>query len=130
MPLTQYAANALANASMGGTAFTAPGNPKVALATTTPTATAAGTEVSGGSYARQAITSLTVATGSTPGSNANTLTYANMPAVGGGGITSVDVWDNAGTNRLWYGTLSAAKTVNSGDTFTIAIGNLTYQISS
>lgn len=129
MPLTQYAANALANASFGGTAFSAPGNLKVALATSTPTATAAGTEVSGGSYARQVVSAITAATGSTAGSNNVALTYTNMPAVGGGGITSVDVWDNAGTNRMWYGALTAAKTTNSGDTFTIAVAALTYQIT-
>ena len=129
MPLTQVTANDLANASMGGTAFSAPGTPRVALATTAPTATAAGTEVTGGSYARQVITSITAATGSTAGSNAVALTYTNMPAVTSPAIGWVDIYNNANSTRLWYGALTASKTTNSGDTFTIAIGALTFQIT-
>lgn len=130
MPLTQAAANALANASMGGTAFSMTTPAKVALCTTAPTATAPGTEVAGGSYARQAITALTAATGSTPGSNANALTYTNMPAVTAPAIGWVDVYDSAGSPaREWYGGLTASKTTNAGDTFTIAAGALTYQLT-
>jgi hypothetical protein len=130
MPLTQATANALANASMGGTAFTAPTAPiKVALTTTVGTATAAGTEVSGGSYARQTL-AITAASGSTPGSNSGALTYTNMPAESSPGVQGVDVYDSTGTPvRLWTGALTAAKTTNSGDTFTIAIGALTYALT-
>lgn len=130
MPLVQVTANSLANASMGGTAFTAPTAPvKVALTTTVGTNTTAGTEVTGGSYARQSLT-LTAATGGTAGSNAAALTYTSMPAVGAPGVQGVDVYDSAGTPvRLWTGALTTAKTTNAGDTFTIAIGALTYQIT-
>lgn len=130
MPLTQTEANALANASMGGTAFTAPTTPmKVALTTTVGTATAAGTEVTGGSYARQTL-AITPASGSTPGSNSGALTYSNMPAIGSPGVQGVDVYDSTGTpRRIWTGALTAAKTTNAGDTFTIAAGALTFQIT-
>jgi hypothetical protein len=115
---------------MGGTAFTAPTAPvKVALTTTVGTATAPGTEVSGGSYARQTL-SITPASGAAAGSNSAALTYTSMPAVGSPGVQGVDVFDSAGTPvRLWTGGLSAAKTTNAGDTFTIAAGALTYQIT-
>lgn len=130
MPLTQATANGLANASMGGTAFSLTAPCKVALDTTAPSSTAAGTEVAGGSYARQSITTVTAATGATAGSNGNALTYTNMPAVTSPSIGWVDVFDSAGTPvRQWYGTLTAAKTTNAGDTFTINIGALTFQIT-
>lgn len=129
MPLVQVTANNLANASMGGTAFTAPTAPvKVALTTTVGTATSAGTEVTGGSYARQSL-SITAAAGATAGSNSVALTYTSMPAIGSPGVQGVDVYDSAGTPvRSWTGALTVAKTTNAGDTFTIAIAALTYQI--
>ena len=38
----------------------------------------------------------------------------------------VSVWDDVSAgNALWYGALTASKTVNAGDTFTIATGVLT-----
>lgn len=133
MPLTQATANSLANASMGGTAFTAPTAPiKVRLTTTIGTATAAGTEVvnSGGStYASQTLT-ITAATGATAGSNSAALTYANMPTIGSPGVQGVDIFDSAGTPvRHWTGALVVAKTTNLGDTFSIAVAALTFQIT-
>jgi hypothetical protein len=51
------------------------------------------------------------------------LTYTNMPAAT---ITSIDEFDSAGTPvRRWWGNLSASKTTNSGDTFSIAASSYT-----
>lgn len=128
MPLVQSVAAALANASMGGTAFSAPSTPmKVALTTSVGSVTAAGTEVSGGSYARQSL-SISTQVGAAPGSNSAPLTYTNMPALGSPGVQGVDVYDSAGT-RHWTGALAVAKTTNAGDGFTIATGALTYLIT-
>lgn len=93
---------------------------KVALTTSTGSDSAAGTEVTGGSYARQNVTFTTAAAGAA--SNTALLSFTNMPAVT---VTAVEVWDSAGTPvRLWYGALTASKTLNAGDTFQIAIGAL------
>ena len=55
------------------------------------------------------------------------LTQTNMPAAT---ITAIELWDSAGTPvRKWYGLLTASKTTNSGDTFTIASGSLTAALS-
>lgn len=122
--LVQVEANAILDSSMGGAAYTAPTAPiKVALITTTTpsTATAAGSEVTGASYARQTITFAAASAGS-KASNA-TVNFTNMPAVAVGGV---ELWDSAGTPvRRWFGTLSANKTTNAGDTFSIASGQLT-----
>jgi hypothetical protein len=79
---------------------------------------AAGTEVTGGSYARATVVFTTAASGAT--ANNADLVFTNMPAAT---VVGVEVWENGGV-RLAYGTLSANKTTNSGDTFTITTGNL------
>lgn len=99
---------------------------QVALITTTTASTdsAAGSEVSGGSYVRKDVTLAAPTTGSY--SNSADLTWTGMPACTVGGV---EIWDKAGTPvRFWYGTLAANKTVNVGDTFTIASGSLTLSI--
>ena len=48
-------------------------------------------------------------------------------------ITGIQVWDTQGSlntgNMLWYGTLSVARTVASGDSLVLAIGALTCTLS-
>jgi hypothetical protein len=120
--LVTVEANAILEASSGKTAYTNPTTPvKVALVTATGTASAAGTEATGGSYARQTVTFAAASAGSIASNVA--LTYTNMPAAT---ITGIDEYDSAGTPiRRWFGALSASKTTNSGDTFTIASGSYT-----
>lgn len=122
--LVTVEANALLAASSAQTAYTNPtGAIKVALVTATGTASAAGTEVTGGSYARQTITFAAASAGAIASNVA--LTYTSMPAAT---VTGVDEYDSAGTPvRRWFGALSASKTTNSGDTFTIASGASGYQ---
>jgi hypothetical protein len=126
--LVTVEANALLAASSGQTAYTAVTTPvKVALVTTTGTATAAGTEVTGGAgpYARQTITFAAASSGSIASNLA--LNYTGMPACT---VTGVDEWDSAGTPiRRWFGALSASKTVNAGDTFSIASASYTKTLS-
>lgn len=124
--LVTVEADAILDATSGESAYTAPTTPiKVALNTAVGSATAAGTEVTGGSYARQTITFSAAASGSIT-SNV-TLTYTSMPACT---VTSIDEWDSAATPvRRWWGALTASKTVNAGDTFSIASGAYTKSLS-
>lgn len=121
-------ANNILNATSGQATFTAVsggvGTQKVALVTTTGTAAAAGTEVTGGSYARQTITFAAASAGSIASNLA--LNYTSMPACT---VTGVDEYDANGTTRRWFGNLSASKTVNAGDTFSIASGSYTKTLS-
>lgn len=81
-------------------------------------------EVTGGSYARQAITWAAAASGAM--STSAQLDFTSMPAVGGGGITDAGVWDASTVgNALWGGAVTTAKTTNAGDTVQILSGNLT-----
>jgi hypothetical protein len=95
---------------------------KVRLMTANGTDSAAGTEVTGGTYTPQSVT-FTAASGTTAAASNNAdLNFTLMPAAT---VVGVEVWDSAGTPvRLWYGALTANKTTNAGDTFTIASGSL------
>jgi hypothetical protein len=124
--IVRVEAAAILNATFAEAAYTDPTTPiKVAMDSAVGSDTAAGTEISGGSYARQTLTMAAASTGSYPTSIASNvaLTYTNMPAVT---VTSVDIFDSAGTPiRRWFGALTSSKTTNAGDTLTIASGSLT-----
>lgn len=98
---------------------------KVALVTANGSDTAAGTEVTGGSYARQSLSVAAASVGAT--SNSADLVFAGMPAAT---VVGVEVWDSAGTPvRLWYGALAVSRTVAAGDELRITAGSLTLSLS-
>jgi len=122
---SNYLENALINGTLRGTNFTAPGTVYLALFTSSSSLAnlEAGTitdEVSGGSYARQAVTFVAPTNGTTE--NTGAVTYEDMPA---STVAFVAVMDalTAG-NVLYYGALTTARTLASGDTFTIPAGDL------
>src|SRR4051812_14535109 len=93
---------------------------ELSLHTSPAAATPVGTEVAGGSYARQTITwtgAGTLVTGST--SNAAIINFTVMPVAT---TTDVNIFDSTGTpRRLWWGALTAPKTTAAGDTLSFAI---------
>lgn len=116
----------------------------VGLLTTTPTDSSAGTEVSGGSYARVAVTSATTAWNNTQGNttgastgidgtveNAGTITFP-APTANWGTVTGFGVYDaSSGGNLLVYAALTSSKTVNNGDAApSFSAGALTIQIDT
>lgn len=98
---------------------------KLALLTANGSDSAAGTEVSGGSYARQ-----TVAFGAASGgsaSNSGTVTFSGMPAAT---VTGWEIYDSSGTpKRLWSGALGTSRTFLAGDSASFAAGQVTLSIS-
>lgn len=98
------------------------------LLTAAPSDSSGGTEVSGGSYARVAVTTGTSAfantqasgTGASTGtggttSNSNAITFP-APTANWGSVTHFGVWDaSSGGNLLIHGALTTPKTVNNGD---------------
>lgn len=93
---------------------------KLALLTANGNETSAGTEVTGGSYARQNVTIGASSSGAQ--TNSADITFTLMPSCT---VTGWALYDSAGTPFRWrYGALSANKVVNSGDTFTIPAGDL------
>lgn len=84
-------------------------------------------EVSGGSYARQAVTFSAAVTGSSE--SAATVTFPAATA-NWGTITHVAVMDAAtGGNVLFHGAVTTSKTIETGDTFQVSAGNLTISLA-
>jgi hypothetical protein len=124
--LDQTFSNKLLDASVGGT-LTSPTTPITCrLMTANGSNTSNGTELAtGGGYTSGTGAPTVTFAAASAGSKASNVavTVTNMPATT---INGVELWDSAGSPiRTWWGALTAAKTTNSGDTFTIASGSLT-----
>jgi len=124
--LTQAMDNKLVDHINGVAAFTQPTTPLHArLMTANGSATAAGTEVAGGSYAAQAVTFGSASAGAA--ANSAQVVFTGMPAVT---VTGVEIWDTSGSpQRLWWGPLSANRMLNSGDTFQFDTGMLAVSLT-
>ena len=108
----------------GGVAYTAPGTLYVALYTVAPDDTGGGTEVTGGSYARQTSTFTVSGTDPTTATNAAAIEY---PTATGdyGTVVAVGILDAlSGGNLLAYADLTTSKTVSTGDVFRFDAGDL------
>lgn len=122
--LTDYAENALLDALVGTASYTAGTPIKLALMTANGTDSASGTEVAGGSYARQTITFTAASAGSI--SNNATVSFSGMPIAT---VVGVELWNSAGTNRLAYGPLTADRSTSLGDTLQFTVGTITLALS-
>lgn len=92
----------------------------IALYTSDPTINNTGTEVSGGSYARKAITLGAEADGTV--ANSNALSWAGMPTCT---VTHFAIFDAlTGGNPIMYDSLPVPAQFVSGDPYSIAAGNL------
>jgi len=119
--LTDYLENALLNHVLRNTPYTSPTTVYVALFTTATTDAGGGTEVAGGSYARQAVTFGAPSGGSS--SNTGQLVYNNMPGVT---VTHAAIMDApTGGNMLFHNALQTPRVVPAADTFTFNIAQVT-----
>jgi hypothetical protein len=125
--MSDYLETALINATLRGTNFTAPTTIYVALFTTDPTDAGSGTQVSGGSYARTAVT-FGAPSGGVSLSNAD-CTFPTCTA-SWGTVGYIGLFDAlSGGNMLYYTPLDIAKTIDIGDVFKIASGNLSVTLA-
>ena len=122
--LSNYLENKLIDHFLGTTTFTKPSAVYVALFTVAPNDAGGGTEVTGGSYARQTATFTAAASGAT--SNDANIDFVNMPAATTVAIGIFDALTSG--NLLLWGTLTANKTTDAGDTLRIATGDLDISI--
>lgn len=107
-------------------AFTPAATIYVGLYTAAPTDAGGGTEVSGGSYARESFTFTAASGGAT--ANSADITFTTATA-NWGTITHVGIFDAVTVgNLLAWGALTASKAVNNGDTFKINTGDLDLSI--
>ena len=125
--MSTYLENALINATLRNTSYTSPATVYVGLYTSDPTDANTGTEVSGGSYTRTAVTM-----GSpTDGVSTNTAAVEFPQASGSWGTVGwIGILDASSSGNLLYHTaLDTSKTISSGDIFKIAIGGLSVTLA-
>jgi hypothetical protein len=125
--MSNYLENALINATLRNTSYTSPTTVYLALYTDDPTDADTGTEISGGSYARQAITFGAPSNGTSTNSAA-----IEFPAATAnwGVVTHVGIRDALTSGNLLYHTaLDASKTINNGDIFKILTSNLSVTLA-
>lgn len=118
--LTTTLDNKLLDHALLTTSYT-PSTPlKLRLMTANGSASAAGTEVTGGSYTPQTIAFSAASSGSA--SNSAEITFSAMPGVT---VVGLEIWDSAGTPiRQWWGALTSSKTVASGDDLKFPAGSV------
>lgn len=120
---SNYLENKLLDHVLRNTSYTSPTTVYVGLYTSNPDEGNTGTEVSGGSYARQAL-SVTTATDGVVTSSAD-MTFPQ--ATGSWGtISHIGVLDALTSgNLLMYTALTTSKAIDTGDIFKITTNNLT-----
>lgn len=125
--MSNYLENALINATLRNTSYTSPTTVYVGLYTSDPTDANSGTEVSGGSYARTAVTFGAPSNGVSTNSGA-----VEFPQATGswGTVGWIGLLDAATSGNLLYHTaLDTSKTIDNGDIFKIAIGSLSVTLA-
>ena len=133
--LTNYLEDKIWNHVFGSTTYTKPTNWYVGLLTATPSDSASGTEVSGGSYARQVCAFTITGTGTAEAKNTSAITFPTATA-DWGIIGWVGIYDSlTGVNLVAYQNLqksdfstSTTKTVNDGDIFKFNASTIKIQL--
>jgi len=121
MAFTDYLENKVLDYVFSGGSFSQPGTKYLALYTVAPTDSSAGTEVTGGGYARQTVTLTTSGSDTT---NSAAVEYPTATA-NYGTVVAVAVLDaSSGGNMLAYASLTANKTIATGDVFRVPAGDL------
>ena len=124
---SNYLENALINAVLRNTTYTSPATVYVSLYTTDPTDADSGTEVSGGSYARTAVTFGAPSNGVS--TNSADVTFPTC-TVSWGTVSHIGIHDaSTSGNLLFHTPLDTAKTIDSGDIFKIETGNLSVTLA-
>jgi hypothetical protein len=110
------------------TSYTPASTLYVGLFTTAPSDTGGGTEVSGGSYARTSV-SFSVSGTTTLCTNSGAVEFPTATA-GWGTVVAVAVFDASSSgNMLAWADLTTSKTIDTGDVFRIATGDLDITLS-
>jgi len=120
---SNYLENKILDHVLKNVSYTSPTTSYVGLFTSDPTDAGTGTEVSGGSYARQVL-SVTTASGGIVTSSGD----VTFPQATGswGTISHIGILDALTSgNLLMHTALTTSKTIESGDILKISSGNLT-----
>jgi hypothetical protein len=125
--MSNFLEDALINATLRTTTYTSVATVYVSLWTSDPTDAGSGTEVSGGSYARTAVTFGAPSNGVT--TNSADVTFPTATGSWGtvGWIGINDALSSG--NLLYHSPLDTSKTIDSGDIFKISTGNLSVTLA-
>lgn len=120
-----YLSNKILDYVLSGVSYTPPATVYIALYTATPSGSGGGTEVTGGSYARIAVTNnatnFPAASGQSK-SNGTLIDFGTASA-DWGTIVAAAVYDASSSgNELYWGPFPTTRTVLNGDSFKIPIG--------
>jgi len=121
MSFTNFLETEILDHVFAGAAYSAPGTHYLGLFTSVPGETGGGTELSGSAYVRKSVAFTT--SGNTTSNNA----AIEFPTATGnwGTVTHVGVFDaSTSGNLMAYATLSASKTIETGDVFRVPSGDL------
>ncbi len=121
MSFTNFLETEILDHVFAGAAYSAPGTHYLGLFTSAPGETGGGTELSGSAYTRKSVAFTT--SGNTTSNNA----AIEFPTATGnwGTVTHVGVFDASSSGNLMaYATLSASKTIETGDVFRVPSGDL------
>jgi hypothetical protein len=125
--MSNYLENVLINATLRGQTYTAPTTVYLALYTSNPTDSATGTEVVDGGYVRQIISFGIPSNGAT--SNGSDVIFP-IATASWGTVTHIAIFDaQTAGNLLYYGALTASKTIASGDQLRVAAGDITVTLA-
>ena len=117
--------NQLLDALVGTDTYSVTTPIKLALMTANGNDGTPGTEVTGGSYARQTIAFGAASSGQI--ANNAEINFTGMPAAT---VVGIEIYDSAGTpKRLAYGALTANKTTASGDTLQFGASSITLSLA-
>ncbi len=124
---SDYLENAILDHVLGGGDFTRPATVYIGLFTAAPTDAGGGTEVTGGSYARKAVTNNATNWPAAAGgekSNGTEITFVEATATWGA-ILAFGIFDAvSGGNLLYWADVTEIKTIDNGDTARFAVGDL------
>lgn len=125
--MSNFLETALINATLRNTSYTSPATVYVGLYTSDPTDANTGTEVSGGSYARTAVTFGAPSNGASTNDAAVEFPQATASW---GTVAYIGILDASTSGNLLYHTaLDTSKTIDTGDIFKIAVGSLSVTLS-
>lgn len=124
---SDFLENELLDHVLGNAAYSAPATVYIALYTADPSDAGGGTEVTGGSYARKAVTNNSTNWPNASGgakSNGTDIVFVTATA-SWGTVTAFGIFDaSSGGNLLYWAELTIDKTIDNGDTAQFSTGDL------
>ena len=130
--LSDFAENEILDHLLSAATYTAPATLYLAVFTAAPTDAGGGTEVTGGSYARLAVTNdATNFPAAVAGAKSNGVALTMVTASANWGtIVAYALFDaSSAGNMIGWADLTSSVIINNGDTLRFAAGALTYSLT-